>query len=105
MTLQSAQEQKSSPLALHDESIARAVREALDILRSQTPADFRSVFMNEDGGTSEGWNDSDANLRILTDAGLLQRQSDGRWQCPYLLTTWEGHYYLSDWPRGTDSEF
>ncbi|QOY88172.1 methyltransferase domain-containing protein [Paludibaculum fermentans] len=98
MTIQP--KQKPSPVALHDGTSARAAKAAIDAVRIERPDEFRRVFLNEHGNSIEAWDKQDGNVKTLVDIGLLEQLPDGKWRCPFLLTTWEDHYYLSDWPGG-----
>lgn len=81
--------------------VARRVRTTLGDLHKRCAMTFAQVFGSRQGGVAPGWRKKkdldkiDALLKI----GLLKRSEDGDLCSDYLITPWEGAFYVTDFPE------
>src|SRR5207249_505893 len=76
---------------------SQAIFDALTKLYEQAPIQFDRVFSDPNGATVANWQDESAELALLQEAGLLSKIV-GRHVPTFLVTPWNGAFYLTDFP-------
>lgn len=87
------------PTNLHHDSVADAVRSALQRLYDADRESFVRVFGHKNGDmVPVEWQHLSAEIDLLAQVGILYDSDRGRLRSHYLITPWAGAYYLADFP-------